>query len=164
VVTGESTGALLILRLASKYPEAAAVLSYAPALQLKLSRVRKFLFSLLVPFVTAIPKSPSTDDNPWKGYAVQPLKAARQLIKLQKTIPPLLPHIRQPILVMQGSLDPTVHPASPQIIYDRVGSSIKELHWLEHSTHCVILDLDGEPASRLTLDFLSRVLAVQPVP
>jgi len=164
VIGGESTGALLILRLASKYPQAAAALCYAPALRLKLSRVRKFLFSLLVPFVTAIPKPPSTDDNPWKGYAVQPLKAARQLIKLQKTIPPLLPQVHQPILVMQGRLDPTVHPASPQVIYDRVGSSIKELHWLEQSTHCVILDQEHELASRLTLDFLSRVLAPQPVP
>jgi len=150
--------------LASKYPQAAAALCYAPVLRLKLSRIRIFLFSLLVPFVTAIPKPPSTDDNPWKGYAVQPLKAARQLIKLQKTIPPLLPRVHQPILVMQGRLDPTVHPASPQIIYDRVGSSIKELHWLEHSTHCVILDREVELASRLTLDFLSRVPALQPVP
>jgi carboxylesterase len=164
VIGGESTGALLVLHLASKYPQAAAVLCYAPALRLKLSRVKVFLFSLLVPFVTSIPKSPSTDDNPWKGYAVQPLKAAQQLIQLQKTIPSLLPHIHQPILVMQGRLDPTVHPDSPQIIYDRVSSSIKEFHWLEHSTHCVILDRERDLAFRLTLDFLTRVLADQPKP
>jgi carboxylesterase len=68
------------------------------------------------------------------------------------------------MLVMQGRLDPTVHPDSPQIIYDQVSSPIKELHWLEHSTHCVILDRERELAFRLTLEFLTRVLADGPKP
>jgi len=159
VVGGESTGALLILRLASNHPEIAGVLCYAPALRLLLSPVKIFLLSLCAPFLTSIPKAPSTDDNPWQGYGVEPLKGASQLIKLQKVIYPLLPKIHQPILVMQGKLDPTVHPQSPQIIYDQVSSSIKELHWLERSTHCVILDQERDLAASLTLDFLNRVIA-----
>ena len=158
VVGGESAGGLLVLRLASLHPEAAAILCYAPALRLRLNRVKEFLLSFCAPFITSIPKPPSTDNNPWQGYSVNPLKAADQLRRLQKAIYPLLPEIKQPILIIQGRLDPTVHPESPLIIYDQVSSSIKELHWLEHSTHCVILDKERDLAASLTLDFLDHVL------
>jgi carboxylesterase len=158
VMGGESTGALLALYLASKYPESSGILCYAPALRLMLGHMTNFLLSILTPFVISFPKAPSADDNPWQGYAVWPLKGTIQLRYLQKGIPPLLPQIHQPILILQGRLDPTVHPQSPQIIYDQVSSSIKELHWLEHSTHCVILDKERELAASLTLDFLQRVL------
>src|SRR4030043_775011 len=145
IVGGESAGALLILRLASLHPEVAAFLCFAPALKLKLSRGKIYLLSLCVPFLTSIPKPPSTDNNPWQGYSVNPLKGAAQLRRLQKEIYPLLPQIRQPILVIQGRLDPTVHPQSPQIVYEKVSSNIKELQWLENSTHCVILDKERDP-------------------
>jgi carboxylesterase len=153
VIGGESTGALLTLRLAVKHPEVIAILCYAPALRLLLSPSKIFLLSLCAPFLTSIPKAPSTDDNPWQGYAVQPLKGAVQLKHLQKVVLNVLPQIHQPILILQGRLDPTVHPQSPQ-----VSSSIKELHWLEQSTHCVILDKERDLATSLTLDFLNRVL------
>ncbi len=158
VIGGESTGALLVLYLASNHPEASGILCYAPALRLLLGRMTNFLLSILAPFVTSVPKSPSIDDNPWQGYTVQPLKGAVQLKHLQKVIPPILPQIRQPILVLQGRLDPTVNPESSQIIYNQVSSSVKELHWLEHSTHCVILDNEHDLAASLTLDFLQRIL------
>jgi carboxylesterase len=159
VVGGESTGALLILRLAALHPQVAAILCYAPALRLLLAPAKVFLLSICAPFLTSIPKAPSTDDNPWQGYGVDPLKAAQQLLHLQKVIYPLLPQVKQPILILQGRLDPTVHPESAQIIFDQVSSSIKELHWLEHSTHCVILDKERDLAASLSIDFLNRVLA-----
>jgi len=158
IIGGESTGALLVLYMAATHPEVSGILCYAPALRLMLGRAANFILSFLAPFITSLPKAPSTDDNPWQGYAVQPLKGAVQLKHLQKVIPPLLPKIHQPILILQGRLDPTVHPQSPQTIFDQVSSSVKELHWLEHSTHCVILDKEHELAASLTLDFLKRVL------
>jgi len=158
VIGGESAGALLTLHLAVKHLEAAAVLCYAPALRLKLSPFKALLLSLCAPFITSIPKPPAKDENPWQGYAVQPLKAAVQLKRLQQVIRPELVDIHQPILVMQGRLDPTVHPLSPQIIYEQVSSTTKELHWLEHSTHCVILDRERDLAASLTSEFLQRVL------
>jgi carboxylesterase len=158
IVGGESTGALLVLRLAAMHREAAGILCYSPALRLKLNRGIIFILSLCAPFLTSIPKTTSKDDNPWQGYTVQPLKAAAQLIRLQKVIYPLLPEINQPILIIQGRLDPTVHPQAPQLVYENVSSSIKELHWLENSTHCVILDKEHDLAASMTIDFLGRVL------
>jgi len=159
VIGGESTGALLALQIASQHPEISAILCYAPALRLTLSRTKILLLTLCVPFLASVPKAPSSDDNLWKGYSVWPLRAASQFRRLQKVIYPLLPYIRQSILILQGRLDTTVHPASPQIIYDQVSSPLKELHWLEHSTHCVILDKERDLAANLSLDFLKRALA-----
>lgn len=157
IVGGESAGALLALHMAYTHPEVAAILCYAPALRLKLGRTKLLLLSLLAPFRTSIPKPPPADNNPWQGYSVQPLKGARQLIRLQKAVAPLFPEIHQPILIMQGRLDPTVHPAVPKMIFDKIGSTVKVLHWLEYSTHCVILDKERELAASLTLDFLNRL-------
>jgi carboxylesterase len=158
IAGGESLGALLVLHLAAAHPELKAVLCYAPALRLKLSRTKIVLLSLLAPFVTSIPKPASDDDNPWQGYGVEPLKGVQQLLQLQERVLSELTAIHQPILIMQGRLDPTVHPNSPQIIYDRVSSPVKQIHWLEKSTHCVILDKEHLLAADLTLEFLSRVL------
>lgn len=159
VVGGESAGALLVLRFACLHPEAAAILCYAPVLQFRINQVKIFLLRLCIPFLTSIPKPPSTDNNPWQGYSVNPLKAADQLRRLQKLIYHLLPQIKQPILILQGRMDPTVHPQSSQIIYDQVSSSIKELHWLENSTHCVILDKERDKAAQISMDFLNHVIA-----
>ncbi len=158
IVGGESTGALLALYLASHHPEAKAVLCYAPALRIKMRREKIAVLSLLAPFITSIPKAPSTDNNPWQGYKVYPVKGGAQLLRLQRAVFPILADVSQPIFIVQGKLDPTVHPDSPTVIYNRVSSTIKEQHWLENSTHCVILDKEHELAFSLTLDFLKRVL------
>ncbi|HEX9091441.1 MAG TPA: alpha/beta fold hydrolase [Anaerolineales bacterium] len=158
VVGGESAGALLALHLSYQHPEASAILCYAPALRLKLSRMKVFLLTLCAPFLSSIPKLLPKDDNQWQGYAFYPLKGGYRLRLLQKATYPLLSQIHQPILIMQGRLDPTVHAQSPQIIYERVSSPVKELHWLERSTHCVILDKEHELAEELSLDFLRRTL------
>ena len=157
IVGGESTGALLTLYLAIKHPEVASILCYAPALILKNQLIINLLLPLLSSFITSVPKPTSTDNNPWQGYTVQPLKGAFQLKRLQKAIQPLISQIHQPILIMQGRLDPTVHPQSPQIIYNQVNSVIKQLHWLDYSTHCVILDKERDLAIKSTLDFLQRI-------
>jgi carboxylesterase len=159
VIGGESAGALLALRLAVDYPDAAAVLCYAPALRLQLRRSTGLLMSVLAPFVTSVPKPQATDDIPWQGYSVWPLKGALQLTRLQQAVVGLLPRIHQPVLILQGRLDPTVHPQAPQVIYDRVASPIKELYWLDQSAHCVILDKQHDLAASLTADFLLRVLS-----
>ncbi len=162
VVGGESTGALLALRLAYLHPEISAILCYAPALRLRVSRLKVFILTLCMPFIESIPKAPSKDDNLWKGYAVNPLRGAYQLTLLEKAITALLPKIRQPVLVMQGRLDQTVNPVSSQVVFDQVGSTVKELHWLEHSSHCLILDQERDVADAKSLSFLERVLTQKP--
>lgn len=161
IVGGESTGALLSLYLANLHPEIRAILLYAPALQLTLSTIRKIQLFLFAPFISATPK-PNLDDNPyWQGYRVNPLKGTLQLLQLQDYLMPKLKQIKQPLLIVQGRQDPTVHPDTPGIIFEQVASKIKELHWMENSAHCVIIDQEMEQVNQITKNFILKILSNQ---
>lgn len=158
LVGGESTGGLLALYLAAKHPQVAAVLAYAPALKLSLSdydRFRLRLYSLFIPYV---PKEGMDTDSLWQGYPVNPLKGAVQLLKLQDIVHPLLPEITQPVLVVQGTLDKTVHPSVPETIASQVSSQLVQVHWMQASAHTVILDQEREQVAQITLDFIQKAL------
>jgi carboxylesterase len=160
IVGGESTGALLALYLASVYPEITAVLTYAPALRLTLSRIDRLRLTLAAPFLLSVPKASLDAESNWQGYPVNPLKGTLQLLHLQRQVLKRLPSIRQPILIMQGRLDTTVSSEAPQMIYAQVASRVKELHWMEHSAHCVIIDQELARVADLTLQFITRALAL----
>jgi carboxylesterase len=159
VVGGESTGALLAIYLASGHPEIAATLAYAPALKLKLHPRQIALIRVLAPFVPYIRKQRMDDDPFWQGYTVYPLKGARELLRLQRQVRGCLPRINRPILIVQGRLDATVAPSAAETVHREVRSTVKELHWLPDSQHCVIIDREREQVNQLTLDFLRRVSA-----
>lgn len=163
VVGGESTGGLLALYLASQHPEAAAILAYAPALRLNGGRLRELTLYAAAPFVAHVPKPahrgpPTEADALWQGYTVNPLRGVIELLRLQRVVRRRLGAIHQPILLVQGRLDQTVHPSAPQIIYDNVRSVVKEQQWMERSTHCAILDQEREQIFALTTRFLARAL------
>jgi carboxylesterase len=156
-VGGESTGGLLALYLATFHPEVSGVLTYAPALKLQISPLDRIKLRLSASFIPYLPKGGEDDDLPWKGYTVNPLKGVVQLLKLQKQVTPRLSQIHQPVLIVQGKLDTTVDEAVPEMIWDRVSSGTKEIHWMEKSSHCVALDCELEQVVDITLNFLSKI-------
>lgn len=154
-VCGESMGALLALYLASEHPEIVGLVCYAPAL----ITARMWQARLLAPFIPYVPKpvrKPSEADARWKGYTVNPLRAVVQLHKLQREVRRRLARLQQPILVIQGRLDETIDPHSGTTLINAMDSRDKALHWLEHSTHCVILDREWERAAEWTCEFIQR--------
>ena len=160
-VGGESMGGLLALYLASTCPQVAGVLAYAPPLKMR-SPLLPRIAPLAAPFIPAYRKRPRSSpitDQRWQGYTVYPLAAAAQFFKLARRVRSRLPAVRQPLLVIQGRLDYSVHPSVPQIIASQVRSEIIQIHWMEKSTHCVILDCELEQVIELTLRFLDQVLS-----
>lgn len=156
-IGGESMGALLTLYAASEHPEARGLLLYAPALLVPpLPMLLARLLSLFVPYIQKPVGRPSAADARWQGYPVNPLRAVGQLNRLQCEVRRRLPRIRQPLLVVQGRLDETIDPRSGEIILRETASTDKQLHWMERSTHCVILDQEWEQASELALGFMER--------
>lgn len=155
---GESMGAVLALYLACEHPEAAGVLAYAPAIKLNLRVVDQLKLRLFSPFLPWVPKESLDASSNWQGYPVNPLKGAMQLIKFQQVVRSRLSHIHQPILVMQGRLDTTVHPRVGEIILSGVSSKLKEHYWMEKSSHVVIIDQELDEVTRITLDFFQRSL------
>jgi len=161
VIGGESMGALLTLYLASQHPEVTAVLSYAAAIVTVSPWMKRFA-ALIAPFKPYRYRKPAPwtiVDDRWKGYPVEPFPAAVQLFRLQAALTPRLPLITQPILILHGRLDTSALPESAEVLYRTVSSSLKELHWLEKSHHCLLLDEEWEQAAHLTHQFLERVLA-----
>jgi carboxylesterase len=159
-VCGESMGGLLSLFLASEHPEIAGLVVYSPALVIPnhtATMRRARMLHRIVPHVAKAVREPSAADARWKGYTVNPLPALLQLGKLQEEVGRRLSAIHQPILVIQGRLDQTIDLRSGEIIMQQVASQQKELHWLEKSTHCVILDQEWEQAAAMTARFMERI-------
>lgn len=158
-VGGESMGALLALHLASQQPEIAGILAYAPALQV--SRLTTVRAHLAAPFVPYVAKRSLHHDaqGRWQGYKVNPIPAFLQLIQLQRIVRQQLPSIQQPLLLIQGRLDTAVDLRGVGTLYRDVGSPIKELHWLEHTGHLVLLEpAEFEQVAALTLRFMEKCL------
>jgi len=162
IVGGESAGGLISLFLASQHPEIAALLLYAPALRLNINPFDSLLIHLLAPFIASLPKKNLDSDELWQGYKVNPLKGVLQLMKLQDKVRSLLPAVTQPVLIVQGELDTTVASDVPDLIFNRVKSTIKEKYWLAKSSHCVILDQEFDQVIGITGQFLDRALNSKP--
>ena len=154
-VGGESMGGLLALLMAAKHPEIAGVLLYAPAIQIP---SMKFAW-LLSPFKTYVEKKYVKKDEVdigWQGYNVVPLRAAVELVRMQKIVIRSLPIIHQPTLIFQGRNDHTINPKSSQIVYDGISSKEKQLIWLEESGHCILLDSEWESAAESSWQFIQH--------
>ena len=157
-VGGESTGGVLALHLATKYPEIAGVLCYAPAIQLALPMSDMVRLYVSAPLIEALPKE-NGDNNPyWQGYKVNPLWAVVELVRMGREVRRNLAQIRQPVLIVQGRHDTTIDPAAGQIVLDGISSTVKELYWMENSAHIIILEDEREEIFRLTLDFMATQL------
>jgi carboxylesterase len=159
VVGGESMGALLALLLASEHPKIAAVLAYAPALKLRMTRANELRLRMMAPFIPYTPKANMNPNTPWQGYPVVPLKGVLELLKLQHRVLKALSAVHQPVLVIQGCNDATVHPDVPAIILEGISSKFKESAWMESSGHVVILEHELDKAAQKTIEFLDLVLA-----
>lgn len=158
IIGGESMGGLLALNAASRHPEAAAVLLYAPAIQTRVRPAQAHLaaaLSGLQPFLAKRKGAPTAVDALWQGYDVYPARALGEFFRLQAETRRRLAAVSQPVLTVLGRLDGTVHPGAGGLIAAGIASARHELHWMERSSHCVILDDELPRVAELTLDFLA---------
>ena len=159
VIGGESMGGLLALYLGITHPETNGLLLYAPALKLYTPLI-PLLVRTLSPFLAAKKKPrsiPSPADPLWQGYTVYPLKAMLQLFELQIVVSKRLNLIPQPVLIVQGANDHSVHPDVPELIQSSVSSPQVEIHKIENSGHCVLLECETQQTTSLTLGFLKKI-------
>lgn len=156
-VGGESMGAMAALYLVSTHPEVAGILTYAPAM--RVSRLITLRAQLVAPFVPFVPKRRTLKWNEhWQGYTVNPVRGFLQMVQLQRAVRGRLPAIRQPLLLIQGRLDTTIDLQGASLVYQEIGSVVKELHWLEHTGHLVILEHELDQVVALTLRFMEKCL------
>ncbi len=157
-VGGESTGGVLALALAARYPEIAGVLCYAPALKLQMPFFMPPIISLGAMLRIHFPKPESDNNAYWQGYEVQPMSGVRALLRLNKDVRRRLPSIKQPLLIIQGRNDKTVAPDCGDLIRAGVQTAVYEHHWLENSGHVLLVEEEIETAVEITLRFIDTVV------
>ncbi len=141
ILIGESAGGLLSLDLATRHPEIRAVVVLAPALRLARPWWEQGLMFAAAPFVESVPKQASSkEESGWQGYAVNPLRAGCELVRLQGEVWGNLPRLQQPLLVFQGGQDTTVAPAFAAKLLQRVSSGMKQIRWFPEAGHVLLLE------------------------
>jgi carboxylesterase len=156
-VGGESMGGLLALHLASKHPEIAGILLFAPALIIRGLREAE-LFKW---FLFGSPKKglEETKDGflPWQGYKINPLKAVSELGRLQSFVAKTFPDVIQPAIIFQGDRDETIEPRGSNIILQSISSQDKQLIEVDNCGHCVLLDAQHPRIYQLSLQFIQQI-------
>ena len=97
---------------------------------------------------------PTTPTRLW-DYRRYPTISGHHIVRLMNQVRSRLPHVRAPLLVMQGRQDRTVLPASAQYIYDHVASPDKTLVWWDHSAHCITVDQEREAVWSRTASWIA---------
>lgn len=161
-IGGESMGGVLALYLASRNPKISGVLLYAPAMRLVLSPLDKVKLYLGALFLNEVGRSSLDCSESWQGYPGLPLKGAIQLLRFQSATLARLSNIRQPVMILQGRRDTTVAPEAGKIILDGISSTVKELHWMENSSHTILLDVELDQSTDLSVSFMEKCLAPDP--
>lgn len=156
-VAGESMGGVLALYLASQSPKVSGILLYAPAIRLRLSKMDLLKLYLGAPFVSEVPRDSLDGSDEWQGYAGLPLKGSLQLLRFQTATRKRLVQIQQPTLIFQGRKDFTVAPEAGEIILNGISSAVKEQHWMENSSHALVLDAEREEVARLSMGFIEKM-------
>ncbi|MBM3137019.1 MAG: alpha/beta fold hydrolase [Chloroflexi bacterium] len=156
-IGGQSMGGVLALYLAGMHPEAAGVLLYAPAIRLSLTWFDKIKLHFFSMFLAEVTRTSLDMSDHWQGYPGLPLKGVIQLLKLQAATNSNLSKVFQPVIIFQGRKDKTVHINAGDIILQGVHSNVKEHHWMEKSSHAILIDCELDEVTNLTLRFLEKV-------
>tara|TARA_B100001123_G_C15343694_1_gene1036094 strand:+ start:2692 stop:3480 length:789 start_codon:yes stop_codon:yes gene_type:complete len=88
------------------------------------------------------------------GYAVYPLKAGREALKMTLTMRRMLSQVTTPTLVMHSTQDITAPYENGPKVYEAIGSKDKEFIRFESSSHMLMYDCEKEAVWEATLKFI----------
>ena len=156
-VAGASMGGLLALYLASKNPQISGVLLYVPAIRTMMRKMDILQLYLGAPFVKELARDSLDGSDLWQGYPGLPLRGIIQFLHFQSATVKRLSDVHQLVLVFQGRKDLTVAPEAGEVIMDGISSKIKEHHWMEKSSHSILLDEEYEEVAKISMAFIERI-------
>lgn len=153
-VVGMSMGGLLALQLAA-YERVHKVVSLATPIDIRDRRI-PFLHIYKLFKSGVVKRLHDYGLVNHVRYAEMPINGVIQLLRLIKDVRLLLPKIQSPTLVMQSKIEHTLKPSSATYIYENLGSAEKQLVWLEHSGHMLVLGAERQTVFEKTADFLAQ--------
>lgn len=154
---GLSMGGILALHLAAKYDVKGLVSFSAPVFFVdeRAYHVAEMDIEFFGKERTAEEKARNLAKGRF-SYDITPTKAMASLLELIDLVKTELSGINVPSLLIQSQDDPTVSPQSAQYLYDQLGSTAKELVWLEKSGHVITLGTEQEQVFQVTELFLQK--------
>lgn len=167
-IVGFSTGAgLALLQAANKPGRFAGVISINGPARLQDSSARysplvvgwNKLLSVLRIKRGRMEYVANEPENPQINYTRNPVRGVYELERLMKYVKTRLPDVKGPVLVIQGSDDPVVNPASGTEIFSRLGSSNKQLVQVLADHHGILRGEASDEVKQKVLMFLKSVLA-----
>lgn len=162
VVVGLSMGGLLALELGMRHPDrVAAVVPVAAALRFRDPMSR--LTPVLAKLVKSWP-SPESFNDPGlrergENYPRFATDAFGSLYQYARDLEARLPELRVPVCVLQSKRDQVVAPVSANVIYEKVSSSHREIHWFERSGHEMMQDLEADQVFATIMDYVAKLRA-----
>lgn len=157
---GFSMGGLLAMHLASKYSFPCFITISSPIYIVN----KKAMFASIIKYFKRFePKKPNTYlEKDMQEYVSDlgkiPVKCVGSLVNLISNTKKIIPLVKTSILIVQSKMDATVDPRSAQYIYDKIGSTEKDLLWLESSGHLVVLDKERERLFIKIEQFIKQVV------
>lgn len=164
-IVGFSTGGALGLAFAASTPRTlAGVVAISTPIKFR-NRNMRFVplmhgANQLVEWVSnyegVVPFRPNESEHPHINYRNMPIRGLYELTRMVAQVKKNLPQVKCPVCVIQGTQDRVVDPVSATLVYDRVGTDDKQLHWIESTRHGILNENIGDTHARV-LDFLDRV-------
>lgn len=170
-VMGLSMGGILALHLA-RHREVQGVVSLAAPI--RVANLLAYLAPVLKYFMKFFPPGKEKEDNTGEkmiadtdrdikseyivSYNRVPVNCVHDLLILMDKTRRGLPFVKVPALVVQSRKDNIVRPVSAEIIYRELGSSDKNLVWLEESGHIITADCEREKVFQEVNEFISSHL------
>ena len=171
-VIGFATGASLALLLAAERPKQ---LVFVAAVSAPIAfRVHRLRFAPLLHRINQLsqwvnvqngikPFQEGEPEHPDIEYRNMPVQALMELRKVADLLERRLQDVICPVMIMQGSHDPVVDPASAQIIEAGVSAMDKSLHIIQSKRHGILQDDIGN-VQDLIIARLARITLPQPRP
>jgi len=143
VLGGLSMGSILALQASMRWPEIRGLMLYSPPIGSR--DPRRFFAPLLTRLVTSVAKPPSdysdpaTADRLW-SYDRYPVVCSSLVLQMIARVRRQLSSVKAPMLVVASRCDNVVSSKGVELLVQRAASSVKQLLWLERSSHAITAD------------------------
>ena len=165
VIGGVSMGGCLALELAARLKELAGVFAVCPPLSLK-NYSTSFMPSIDVWHrILAKIKRDALDvryfqfesENPFINYDRNPVYSIQNVGSFLEKLRPMLKDVRHPSLILHAERDPVVDSSGSRILYEELGSTIKEYLLFSSDRHILTNGADSDLVNGRISSFIRDV-------
>lgn len=159
-IVGLSMGGLVALELSMNHPDlVAATVTVAAALRFKDPLAG--LTPLLAKVVSSWPSPNSFNDLSLKvnceNYPKFTTDSFSSLYAYSQALEARLPELTTPLCALQSKRDQVVAPVAANVIYERVSSPNREIHWFERSGHEMMQDMEADAVFDTIMTYLGKL-------